>query len=194
MYSRKVGIVGVGNVGSHVALSLINKEVCGEIVLCDIDEKKAKYEAVDCMDTAMYMNARVRVRDDSVENLGNMDIIVISIGIALNVSANRLNELEGVLENINEIIPKIKISENPEKITNPGFKKIYRLFDKKTNNAIADLICLKEENIDFNDIPNFYNVTSEEISEIMKKTYNLLNNNNINKAEFVRFLTKKTKK
>ncbi|MCY6484643.1 nicotinate phosphoribosyltransferase [Clostridium aestuarii] len=47
-----------------------------------------------------------------------------------------------------EIIPKIKISENEEKITNPGFKKIYRLFDKTSDKAIADLICLNNEIID----------------------------------------------
>lgn len=46
------------------------------------------------------------------------------------------------------IIPKIKISENEEKITNPGFKQIYRLFDKETNKAIADLITLENEIID----------------------------------------------
>ena len=54
------------------------------------------------------------------------------------------------IENNEKIIPKIKISENEEKITNPGFKKIYRIFDKKTDNAIADLITLNEEKIDEN--------------------------------------------
>ncbi|NMA57537.1 nicotinate phosphoribosyltransferase [Clostridium cochlearium] len=47
-----------------------------------------------------------------------------------------------------KIIPKIKISENEEKITNPGFKKVYRIFDKDTDNAIADLITLQDEKID----------------------------------------------
>ncbi|WP_294153172.1 nicotinate phosphoribosyltransferase [uncultured Clostridium sp.] len=51
------------------------------------------------------------------------------------------------LENDNEIIPKIKISENDEKITNPGFKKIIRLFDKNTHKALADLIALRDEKI-----------------------------------------------
>ena len=46
------------------------------------------------------------------------------------------------------IIPKIKISENNEKITNPGFKKIYRLFDKDSNVAIADVLALSDEVID----------------------------------------------
>ncbi|SMC24537.1 nicotinate phosphoribosyltransferase [Clostridium acidisoli DSM 12555] len=52
------------------------------------------------------------------------------------------------IENNNIIVPKIKISENEEKITNPGFKKIYRIFDKTTNKALADLITLNDEVID----------------------------------------------
>lgn len=52
------------------------------------------------------------------------------------------------VEKENVIIPKIKISENNEKITNPGFKKIYRLFDKDTNVAIADVLALSDEVID----------------------------------------------
>lgn len=43
------------------------------------------------------------------------------------------------------IVPKIKISENTDKITNPGFKKVYRFYDKKTGKAIADEICLHNE-------------------------------------------------
>lgn len=54
------------------------------------------------------------------------------------------------VEKDSAIIPKIKISENSEKITNPGFKKIFRLFDKDTHMAIADVIALKEETIDTN--------------------------------------------
>ncbi|SEF90754.1 nicotinate phosphoribosyltransferase [Caloramator fervidus] len=56
-------------------------------------------------------------------------------------------KLVAVEEN-GRIIPKIKISENPEKITNPGFKQVYRLYDKNTNKAIADLITFANEEID----------------------------------------------
>ena len=52
------------------------------------------------------------------------------------------------IEDNNKIIPKIKISENEEKITNPGFKDIYRIFKKDTHKAIADLICLNGESFD----------------------------------------------
>ena len=43
-------------------------------------------------------------------------------------------------------MPKLKKSDTPGKITNPGEKKIVRFFDNKTGEAIADLIALKEEN------------------------------------------------
>lgn len=52
------------------------------------------------------------------------------------------------LEKDGEIIPKIKISENVAKITNPCFKKVYRLFANDTGKAIADVITLAEETID----------------------------------------------
>lgn len=56
-------------------------------------------------------------------------------------------KLSAVEENGN-IIPKIKISENVGKITNPGFKQVWRLFDKETDKAIADVITLENEAID----------------------------------------------
>ncbi|MGL4337875.1 MAG: nicotinate phosphoribosyltransferase [Turicibacter sp.] len=46
------------------------------------------------------------------------------------------------------MIPKIKISNNIEKITNPGYKQVYRLFERETNKAIADVITLAHETID----------------------------------------------
>ncbi len=49
------------------------------------------------------------------------------------------------LETEGKMIPKIKISENVEKITNPGFKTIWRLFDKDTNRMLADIIALDDE-------------------------------------------------
>ena len=49
-----------------------------------------------------------------------------------------------------EFIPKIKLSENAEKITNPGNKTIYRIYDKENGKIIADLICLVGEQFDTN--------------------------------------------
>ncbi len=54
----------------------------------------------------------------------------------------------GTKENPNVMIPKIKLSENAVKITNPGFKTPWRLFDNETGMAIADVITLENETID----------------------------------------------
>ncbi len=47
-----------------------------------------------------------------------------------------------------EFVPKIKISENTEKITNPGNKTIYRIYEKESGKIKADLICFTDEVID----------------------------------------------
>lgn len=47
-----------------------------------------------------------------------------------------------------EFTPKIKLSENTEKVTNPGNKTVYRLYSKKTGKIKADLICLADEKLD----------------------------------------------
>ena len=54
------------------------------------------------------------------------------------------------VEKDGEIIPKIKLSENVQKITTPGNKRAYRLFDKESGKAIADVIALASETIDEN--------------------------------------------
>lgn len=56
-------------------------------------------------------------------------------------------KLAAVEEN-GEIIPKIKISENIVKITNPSFKTVWRLFDNESGKAIADVLTLYDEIID----------------------------------------------
>ena len=56
-------------------------------------------------------------------------------------------KLAAVEEN-GEIVPKIKVSENVEKITNPGFKRVWRFFNKETGKAVADVIALADEAID----------------------------------------------
>jgi nicotinate phosphoribosyltransferase len=56
-------------------------------------------------------------------------------------------KLAGIEDKEGNIIPKIKISENAAKITNPHFKKVYRVFEKESGKAIADYICLHDEEL-----------------------------------------------
>lgn len=56
-------------------------------------------------------------------------------------------KLCAVEEDDGSILPKIKISENVTKITNPGFKHVYRFYEKETGKAHADYICLYDETV-----------------------------------------------
>ena len=57
-------------------------------------------------------------------------------------------KLAAIEEEDGTITPKIKVSENPSKITTPHFKKVYRLFAKDTGKAEADYICVHDETVD----------------------------------------------
>jgi len=69
------------------------------------------------------------------------------------------------LEKNGKLIPKIKISENTAKITNPGFKKVYRFYSKDTGKALADVITLSDECI-----PESNYVIFDPINPWRKKT------------------------
>ncbi len=57
-------------------------------------------------------------------------------------------KLAAVEDENGKIIPKIKVSENAAKITNPHFKKLYRMYSNETGKAMADLLMLHDETVD----------------------------------------------
>ncbi|MDE6953623.1 MAG: nicotinate phosphoribosyltransferase [Erysipelotrichales bacterium] len=85
-----------------------------------------------------------------------------SFGVGENMIVSRSSPVFGgvyklaAIERDGQIIPKIKISENVEKITNPGYKKVYRLIEKETNKAIADIIAFYDEVLDENEDLTIY--------------------------------------
>lgn len=90
----------------------------------------------------------------TIETLLNQDakIDVFGVGERL-VTAKSEPVFGGVyklvaVEEDGEMVPRIKVSENIDKITNPGCKDTWRLYDKETNMAIADVITLNNEVID----------------------------------------------
>lgn len=63
------------------------------------------------------------------------------------------------------IVPKIKVSENVEKVTNPGYKRVYRLFSKEDGTAFADVICLADEHPP---VPGDYTVVDPQSPRMIK--------------------------
>ena len=89
-----------------------------------------------------------------------------SFGVGENLIVSRSSPVFGgvyklvAIEQDNKIIPKIKISENTVKITNPGYKKVYRLFENTTSKAIADVIAFHDEIIDSSKDLRIYHQTN----------------------------------
>ncbi len=67
-----------------------------------------------------------------------------------------------------EVIPKIKISETTGKINIPGVKELYRLYDKNTNMALADVITLKGEEIDVTKPYEAYDIYEKDKKAVLK--------------------------
>ncbi len=89
-----------------------------------------------------------------IRDLLNQGAKVDSFGVGERLITARSEPVFGgvykltAVEEEGKIIPKIKLSENVEKITTPSFKQVYRLYDKTTNKAIADVVTLHDEKID----------------------------------------------
>ena len=115
-------------------------------------------EARKMLDAAGYPNTIICASGDLDENLirdlklQGACIDTWGVGTKL-ITSEDCPSLGGVYKMSAEtvdgrVIPKIKISENPVKITNPGVKKLWRIYDNKTGKATADLIALDYETYD----------------------------------------------
>ena len=110
------------------------------------------------LDEAGYTECKIVV-SNSLDETIIRDLIlqgarIDSFGVGERLITAKSNPVFGgvyklvAVEKDGEIVPKIKISENPEKITNPHFKRVFRIFDKETGVAIADQLCVYDEEID----------------------------------------------
>lgn len=108
------------------------------------------------LDDAGFPDAVISASNDLdeylIETLKQQGAAITSWGVGTNLITAKDNpafggvyKLAAIMDKDGTFIPKIKLSENSEKITNPGNKKIYRVYEKETGKIKADLICLEEE-------------------------------------------------
>ncbi len=105
--TRKIVIVGSGNVGSHCAFSLAIQGICDEIVMIDKIEKKANAEAVDLSDTISYLPHYVKSKKGTFKDCEDADIVVVSLGVPPEDNKSRLDYLEDTINEVNTIIDPI---------------------------------------------------------------------------------------
>ncbi|MBC1500799.1 L-lactate dehydrogenase [Listeria weihenstephanensis] len=106
---RKVGIIGVGNVGSQTAFSLCTRGICDALVLIDKDEKKAQSHALDLNDMAAFTNPVTITTQDYVE-LRDADVIILAAGPEMMAQEDRLTELDETLEILDDVLPKVMMT------------------------------------------------------------------------------------
>lgn len=108
------------------------------------------------LDEAGFTDAVISASNDLdeylIDSLKEQGAAITSWGVGTSLITARDNpafggvyKLAGVKNPDGSFEPKIKLSENSEKITNPGNKKIIRIYDKEQRKIKADLICLEEE-------------------------------------------------
>lgn len=103
-----------------------------------------------------------------------------SFGVGENLIVSKSSPVFGgvyklvAIEKDGQIVPKIKISENVEKITNPGYKKVYRLFENETGKAIGDVIAFYDEELDSQkDLTIYHQSNSWKCKTIEANTYTI---------------------
>lgn len=116
-------------------------------------------EARKMLDDAGFSDASICASNDLDEyllhDLKVQGAAIDSWGVGTNLITSKdcpsfggVYKLAAIQNENGEFVPKIKISENTEKITNPGNKTIYRIYDKATGKIKADLICFADETFD----------------------------------------------
>lgn len=111
------------------------------------------------LDEAGFPDAVISASNDLdehlIESLKLQGAMITSWGVGTNLITAKDNpafggvyKLAAIQDENGTFIPKIKLSENTEKVTNPGNKTIYRIYDKSTGKIRADLICLVGETFD----------------------------------------------
>lgn len=89
-----------------------------------------------------------------IQDLINQGAKIDSFGVGERLITSKSNPVFGgvyklvAVERDGQVTPKIKVSENIEKITTPGVKQVYRIYDSETHKAKADLISLHDESFD----------------------------------------------
>ena len=106
--NRKVAIIGAGAVGSSIAYALTIRNLASEIVLIDVDNKRAHGEALDIQHGISYMGIS-SVRAGGYEDCANCDLIIITAGRARRVGETRLDMIAdniGIMKSVADQIKK----------------------------------------------------------------------------------------
>lgn len=104
--ANKITIIGAGQVGSSIAFALSLKGTATEIVLIDIDTKRAMGEAMDIRQGTPYMSP-VNIHEGTYEDAKGSDVVVITSGVARKPGQSRLELAQTNVNIMKSIIPQV---------------------------------------------------------------------------------------
>lgn len=107
VHNRKVAIIGAGFVGASIAYALTISRLARDIVLIDVDSKKAEGEALDIQHGIPYMGSS-RVRSGGYEDCGDCDLIIITAGRNRREGETRLNMLSDNVMIMRNVVASLK--------------------------------------------------------------------------------------
>lgn len=107
LHNRRVAIIGAGFVGASIAYALTISRLARDIVLIDVDEKKAQGEAMDIQHGIPYMGSS-RVRAGGYEDCADCDLIIITAGRNRREGETRLNMLSDNVSIMRNVVSSLK--------------------------------------------------------------------------------------
>jgi len=111
--NRKVVIVGTGFVGMSYAYALLNQNACDELVLIDIDKKRAEGEAMDLNHGLAFSGSHMRIYAGDYSDCSDADIVAIAAGVAQKPGESRIDLLQRNTAVFNTIVgPVVKSGFN----------------------------------------------------------------------------------
>lgn len=104
---RKVVIIGTGFVGMSYAYALLNQNACDEIVLIDIDKKRAEGEAMDLNHGLAFSGTNMRISSSGYNECYDADIVSISAGVSQQPGESRVDLLHRNTEIFDSVVNKV---------------------------------------------------------------------------------------
>lgn len=92
--NRKIVLVGTGFVGMSFAYALLNQNACDELVLVDINKKRAEGEAMDLNHGLAFSGSNMKIYAGSYDDCKDADIVVICAGVAQKLGETRIDLLQ----------------------------------------------------------------------------------------------------
>lgn len=102
----KISVLGAGNVGATIAYTFAVHGTCSDVVLVDINEAKAKGEAMDIRHGISFAH-NIDITDGTYDDIAGSDIVVVTLGMGRKPGQSRLDLMQNNVNIIKQVMPNV---------------------------------------------------------------------------------------